>query len=739
MRLVSLRWQLFAAVAVLTTAVQVAAGWIAGERQSHSEYQLLDSHADGVAGEIAIALRDPLYNLDVDLAATLLTTKLRADRSIDGVVARDTGDGEKVLAARVRGRDGEPAATGSLDGLTPWKTLRRQISRDGEAVATLELAINDRVVRQRLADAASERVWSIVLTEAVLLLGLAGLLQWLVVRPLRRTAAFAAEVRDGHLDERLDLGGHNEIGVLSRSLNEMAEGLQRSRAELEAKRAAAEQAARAKSDFLSVMSHELRTPLNGVIGMSELLRASDHSPEQRESIEVIQQCGANLLTLIDDILDYAKIEAGRLELERIPVDIRRLIEDSAVLVSSRAFAKELDLIALADASVPARVVADPVRLRQVVGNLLANAVKFTEHGSVILRATSAGGRLLVSVTDTGIGIDPAAQGRLFQPFMQADQTTTRRFGGTGLGLAISRRLTQLMGGDIRLESAAGRGSTFTIDVPMTAAMAAEADHPLAGRRALVWGGSTISAQANRAQLTALGALVIPDGDESLDSAAARCDLALIDLGGDRTGGIDLLARLRAGRGGDLPIALAIRPTERAALPDPLEAKVVAKPVRGAALVHAFTGGTGRIARDTPTPLASLSLANHPLVLVVEDDPVNRLVVVRLLAALGCRVTTASDGLHALDHAGHPDSGVTREPPAVVLMDLQMPVMDGIECIRRWREIESQAGTRRVPIIVLTADVLSQARADALSIGADEILAKPIEAHALAKALRRHIR
>ena len=374
----------------------------------------------------------------------------------------------------------------------------------------------------------------------------------------------------------------------------------------------AEAANRAKGDFLSVMSHELRTPLNGVIGLGHVLADTELDSQQRECVETIVSCGRHLLTVISDILDFSKIDAGRMAVERVPVDLRSLIDSTGNLIAEQARAKRLDLrTAVADA-VPARLLGDPQRLRQVLLNLLSNAVKFTERGSVVLSAAAEDGRLRLRVQDTGIGIDPEAQARLFAPFIQADSSTSRRYGGTGLGLAISRRLVELMGGGITLTSRAGEGSVFTIDLPL----------------------------------------------EATDPGAS-------------TGRIS-----SAKRGG-------------------------------------LVGGMR--------------------VLVVEDDAVNRMVARRLLEGIGCAVSLAADGAAALERQRQEGDRFD-----LVLLDLQMPGMDGLACARAWRLHEQQHGSGRVPILALTAAVQDDDRAATAAAGMDGHLSKPVDPEELATAVRRFI-
>jgi len=519
---------------------------------------------------------------------------------------------------------------------------------------------------------------------------------------------------------------------------------------LEEARDAARESSRLKSDFLANMSHEIRTPMNGVLGMLELLHSTPLTAEQKEFAETAHNSAETLLYIINDILDFSKIEAGKLEMETVDFDARQLTEEVCALLAGRAHAKGLELNCFVAPALPNKLRGDPTRLRQVLTNLIGNAIKFTECGEVSVEAVCQaedGGqaKLRFTVRDSGIGIAPETQSRLFQPFIQADGATTRQFGGTGLGLAISKDLIARMGGEIGLESVAGEGSTFWFTALLEKQALGNAQGQADGltrRRVLVVDDNATNRRILDCFLGNWGALPVLVGNalealELLRSASRQgssFDLAILDLQMPGLDGLSLaktmqedaslrhVPRILLSSGG------AVSDADRRAAG--IE-KVLNKPVRQSYLYDAIVA---TLNEEPPVVPAAETTEERPLpryadrrILLVEDNATNQKVALRMLARFGITAVLAADGQQAL-------ASLEREHFDLVLMDCQMPAMDGYEATRLWRIRESERHLPRSPVIALTANAMQADRATCLEAGMDDHLAKPFNTKKLSAIL-----
>jgi signal transduction histidine kinase/CheY-like chemotaxis protein/HPt (histidine-containing phosphotransfer) domain-containing protein len=652
-----------------------------------------------------------------------------------------------------------------------------------EIIGYVQLGLSQEGMRQRLRALLLHAAASAAIC-VLFGVGATVLLTRKITSPIHSLVQASRAVAEGRLDSTIEVNSRDELHELGTSFSGMLSKLREYREQVETYRRdlerkveqrthelelatkkayelahQAEAASRAKSQFLANMSHEIRTPMNGVIGMADLLLESDLTAKQKRFAETVRTSAESLLGVINDILDFSKIEAGRLELESVDYDLRQTVEDVCDLLAERAQSKGLELACVIHDGVATQVRGDPGRLRQVLINLIGNAIKFTEKGEVVVRVTSEEqGRdsvlLRFEVSDTGIGVPEEAQQRIFGAFTQVDGSTTRRFGGTGLGLSIAKQLVEMMGGGIGLHSEPGKGSTFWFTARLgrqrLAARRAAPRRNLQGLRVLIVDDNATNRELLHHQVSSWGMKDRSAGSgtaalEILRQATGQgepIDVVLLDMMMPGMNGLELARRIKSeGSIGGVRLILLTSVGLRGDAAEARRAKIdgyLSKPVRQSDLYNCLAAVMGRPAAEEHVLVTrhSLSEKRPPLqgrVLLAEDNPVNQEVILAMVESLGCAVEIAADGEEALQKLS--EGGYD-----LVLMDCQMPRKDGYEATTEIRRREDAAGGgRHVPVVALTANAMEGDRERCLTAGMDDYLSKPLGRDALRAVLERWLR
>jgi signal transduction histidine kinase/DNA-binding response OmpR family regulator len=660
--------------------------------------------------------------------------------------------------------------------LTNAHLLGPEVSEVTEAIRRIQIGLNDpqavfaQVIRSQtpvfvsnvnqLKGDSTLRYMRLIGTEAFVavtvitqgtVVGVLGLDNYVTKRPIPEnmsTLLSTVGTQVAGAIDRVQLYGTLEKRILDRTAD-----LQQASRDAEGARIVAESASRSKSEFLAMMSHEIRTPMNAVIGMTSLLLDTPLNSEQRDFVDTIRQSGDALLTIINDILDFSKIEAGRMGLEKQPFDVRECVENVLDLMAPKAAEKHLNLAGLVDEKIPVTLVGDITRLRQILVNLVSNAIKFTEHGEIVVTVNPEKSfldtpkhALRFSVRDTGIGISQEQMDRLFQSFSQVDASTTRRYGGTGLGLVISRRLAELMGGRMWVESELGKGSTFHFTIvadaiPSTAHPYLETTQPnLRDRRVLIVDDNETNRRILRMQVHGWGMASreteFPKQALEWIAQGERFDLALLDMQMPEMDGMMLATEIRRYRDARaLPIVMLTSLGSRDADMDiQVFDAFLTKPIKPSQLYNVLVGifaQTELVSRVEPGTLPTKQFdmemgRQFPLrLLLAEDNAVNQKLALRVLERMGYRADVAANGYEVL-HA------LRRQTYDVILMDVQMPEMDGLEATRAILS-EWQDGNRP-RIVAMTANAMKEDREICLAAGMDDYLAKPIRIEELVSVL-----
>ncbi len=778
-------------VTAVASATLLRVRQILDEAQEQSKSEMtaaleaqLQEFGIGMAEQLASVLAEPVYHFELDEVLDLLSPVIAQDSVIEahvfdpeGIVIHDGTDtmsdyGRNIndhLAVRVALAD--RVASAQLDG--DYLDVAAPIQVGKQIMGGVHLHLSAVAVRARITDMGQtlqiirdDGIAGFIKVTVLLLISLSALgliVAYLLARgmaqPIRALSAMARRIGQGDYSAAVTIDRTDEIGDLGRSFQQMASDLRTAHDQLARAKDEADRANAQKSQFLANMSHEIRTPMNGVLGMTDLLMRTELSGRQTRFVKAVRKSAQGLLNIINDILDFSRIEAGKVALDLAPsFDLHELVADVVDLTAETSEANKLHIAGMLDEGVPRFVSGDPNRLRQVLLNLIGNAIKFTAEGEVVVRVrpdkAGRADRLHFEVSDTGIGIEPATTAKLFAAFEQADGSITRRFGGTGLGLTISAQLIDLMGGEIGVDSTPGEGSTFWFTARLPEADAPRANdgasRNLAGLRILVADSNATSTNIIASAIRGWNGHpeTVGNGAEAIErlkvaqSKGGPFDLAIVDINLADINAVQLAERIHSVPAlSSLPIVVM---TSFGWEGDGTQAKaagihgMVTKPVRQTELfaeIAAVLGPKLLIAPPLDAPLTANdenagTTSFKRRILLAEDNPVNQEVAKEFLAALGCECQLAVDGREAV--AKFDQGGFD-----AILMDCQMPEMDGFAAARQIRQREREDGTAQpVPIIAVTANAFESDRQLCFDAGMTDYLSKPFNQNELEEALWR---